>query len=132
VGNDESGIGGSMNADGFGLRVLVVEDEGLVAMLLEDMLADLGHEVVAIAARMDRAAELVSTANVDIAILDMNLNGEHTAPLGSTLAARGVPFIFATGYGRESLPEPLRGATIIQKPFQQGTLDRALRTAMAR
>jgi CheY-like chemotaxis protein len=66
-------------------RVLVVEDEGMVAMLLEDMLADLGHEVVATVGSIERASEIVATTSFDLAILDVNLNGQHTYPLAETL-----------------------------------------------
>jgi DNA-binding response OmpR family regulator len=108
-------------------KVLIVEDEGMVAMLLEDMLADLGHEVVAIAARMDRAAQLISEASADVVILDVNLNGEQTYPLASTLASQGIPFIFSTGYGSAGLKEEWRSAAALQKPFQARELERAMR-----
>ena len=85
-----------MTAEMFCRRVLIVEDEGMVAMLLEDMLTDLGHEVVATIGQMDGAAELVAEAAIDVAVLDVNLNGEHTYSLATVLKARGVPFIFAT------------------------------------
>ena len=80
-------------------RVAIIEDEGIVAMLVEDMLVDLGYEVVATIGRMDQAAQLVSETSVDVVLLDLNLNGEHTYSLASALASRGIPFIFATGYG---------------------------------
>src|SRR5215813_9745416 len=89
----------AMSSETSGRRVLIVEDEGMVAMLLEDMLADLGHEVVATAARLDRATQLVSEAAIDFAILDVNLNGQHTYSLADALKQRDIPFVFATGYG---------------------------------
>jgi CheY-like chemotaxis protein len=116
-----------MNSETIRRRVLIVEDEGMVAMLLEDMLAELGHEVVAIAGRMERAAELVSEAEIDLAILDVNLNGQETFSLASTLKSRGVPFIFATGYGSASLPETFQKIPVLQKPYQRRTLARVLR-----
>jgi CheY-like chemotaxis protein len=116
-----------MNSETIRRRVLIVEDEGMVAMLLEDMLAELGHEVVAIAGRMERAAELVSEAEIDLAILDVNLNGQETFSLASTLKSRGVPFIFATGYGSASLPETFQTIPVLQKPYQRRTLARVLR-----
>jgi CheY-like chemotaxis protein len=81
------------------LQILVVEDESLVAMMIEDMLTDLGHQVVATSGRMPEASKLVSDPSADLAILDVNLNGEETYPLADSLAARKIPFIFATGYG---------------------------------
>jgi CheY-like chemotaxis protein len=69
-----------------GLQILVVEDESLVAMMIEDMLTDLGHEVVATSGRMPDASKLVSDASADLAILDVNLNGEETYPLADSLA----------------------------------------------
>jgi CheY-like chemotaxis protein len=104
------------------LRVLVIEDEGIVAMLLEDMLADLGHEVVASASNIERATKLVGEAEIDLAILDVNLNGHHTYPLADTLAERGIPFIFATGYGNAGLKTEWREANVLQKPFTERDL----------
>ncbi|MGA7385028.1 MAG: response regulator [Methylocella sp.] len=92
-----------MSGEMFCRQVLIVEDEGAVAMLLEDMLADLGHEVVATVGQLDRAAELVAEAAIDVAILDVNLNGGHTYSLATVLKSRGVLFIFATGYGAAGL-----------------------------
>lgn len=120
-----------MNIETISRRVLIVEDEGMVAMLLEDMLADLGHEVVAVVGHMEQAAKLVAEAEIDLAILDVNLNGQHTYPLASTLKSRGVPFIFATGYDSMSLPESLQKAPVLQKPYQQRILERVLREALA-
>lgn len=108
-------------------RVLIVEDESMVAMLLEDMLTDLGHEVVATVGQMDRAAELVAGAAIDVAILDVNLNGERTYSLATVLKSRGVPFIFATGYGAAGLNEEWRSAPILGKPFQAKDLNRVMR-----
>lgn len=116
-----------MPPDTIDRRVLIVEDEGMVAMLLEDMLVALGYEVVAIAGRMERAAELIAEAEFDLAILDVNLNGHKTYSLASTLKSRGVPFIFATGYGSASLPETFQGTPVLPKPYQQRSLERVLR-----
>lgn len=110
------------------LRVLIVEDEAVVAMLLEDMLGDLGHEVVATAGRLDKALELAREAPIDIAVLDVNLNKQFTWPVAQILAERGVPFAFATGYGAAGLAEEWRGHTVLQKPFHQRELAAAIRT----
>ena len=83
-----------------GLRVLLVEDESMVALLLEDMLAELGHEVVGPVARLDKALEMAQRQALDVALLDVNLNGKEIYPVAEALAAREVPFVFVTGYGR--------------------------------
>jgi CheY-like chemotaxis protein len=111
-------------------KVAIVEDEGMVAGLLEDMLIDLGHEVVAIVGRMDRAVQLVSETSADVVLLDVNLNGEQTYSLASTLVSRGIPFIFSTGYGSTGLKPEWREAPILQKPFQARDLERALSRAL--
>jgi CheY-like chemotaxis protein len=97
------------------LRILVVEDEGLVAMLLEDMLEELGHQVVGPAATLKRALELAREEAVDIAVVDLNLNGQDASPVAAVLVERKIPFACATGYGE--LPEPLRGSPILAKPY---------------
>ena len=112
------------------LRVLLVEDEAIIAMLLEDMLGDLGHRVAAIAGRIDQAAKLAAELPVDLAIIDVNLNGEQTYALAETLAGRGVPFIFATGYGVSGLKEEWRRVPTLQKPFQEGALKEAISEVM--
>jgi CheY-like chemotaxis protein len=115
------------------IRVLVVEDETLVAMLLEDMIGDLGGTVVASASRLSRALEIISAPGncFDLAVLDVNLGGEEAFPVASALAERGVPFAFSTGYGNAGLPEAWRGRPTLQKPFTQeqvgSVLARALR-----
>jgi CheY-like chemotaxis protein len=107
-----------------GLRVLVVEDENLLALLVEDMLAELGHEVVGPVACLSTALEMAQRHDVDIAILDLNINGRDTYPVAAALAARGIPFVFATGYSRERLREPYRNVPMLQKPFQQDDLQK--------
>ncbi len=102
-----------------GKRVLLVEDEALVAMLVEDMLADEGCEVAATASRLGEALDLASDPGleIDMAILDVNLAGEPVFAVAEVLARRGVPFAFATGYGAGGLPEGWRGRPTLQKPF---------------
>jgi CheY-like chemotaxis protein len=108
------------------LRILVVEDELMIRMLLEDMLGELGHTIAAAAARIDEALEAVRTADVDLAILDVNLNGEPISPVADALVARGVPFVFATGYGEHGLPAPYRDRPTLKKPFQLESLEQML------
>jgi CheY-like chemotaxis protein len=113
-----------------GRRVFVVEDEALVMMLLEDGLMEMGCEIAASASRIEDALEKASSHAFDVAILDVNLNGQKTFPIAATLHRRGIPFIFSTGYGASVLPEPLRTAPVLQKPFQQDDLEQALGTAL--
>ena len=100
-------------------RILVVEDEMLVAMLMEDMLSDLGYEVAGVASRVNTAVEMAQRETFDAAILDVNLNGQEAYPVADVLIARGIPFAFATGYGETGLREPYRTRPTLQKPFQQ-------------
>lgn len=109
-----------------GLRVLVVEDEMMVSMLIEDMLSELGCEVVGPAARLDEAMELARTADLDCAVLDVNLGGQSIFPLADLLRARGAPFAFATGYGDAGLRDVDRGTPVLQKPFRENDLARVL------
>lgn len=114
-----------------GRRVLIVEDEMLVAMMLEDMLADLGCTVVGTVGRVADALKAIEDEAPDIAILDMNLDGERTDGLADALAARGIPFAFATGYGAQQIEQPHRDRPLIAKPFQESDLEAALRQALA-
>ena len=102
-----------------GLRVLVVEDEMMVSMLIEDMLSDLGCTVVGPASRLDEAIELANRAEIDCAVLDVNLGGQPIFPLADLLRQKGAPFAFATGYGDA-------GSPVLQKPFREGDLARVL------
>lgn len=90
----------------------------MVAMLLETMLEDLGHEVAAITGKASEAAILAREAPIDLAVLDVNLNGEFTYEIAALLRARGIPFLFATGYGSAGLAPEWRNVPTLQKPFQ--------------
>ena len=120
-----------LNNDLAGRRVLLIEDESLVAMLLEDQLADLGCEVAGIASRLPDAMQKVTSLPFDVAILDVNLNGQRTLPVAESLVACGKPFVFATGYDATSLPIQMEGVPILHKPFQQHDLAHALRAALS-
>jgi CheY-like chemotaxis protein len=109
-----------------GLRVLLVEDENLVALLLGDMLAELGHTVVGPVARLGKALEIAQREAFDVAILDVNINGEKAYPIAEALAARGIPFVFSTGYDKKSLREPYSDRPALQKPFERHDLQRLL------
>ena len=108
------------------LKVLVVEDEALVSMLVEDMLTDLGCTVVGPAAEIEEALRLATSADLDAALLDVNLGGRPIFPVADALKARGIPFAFASGYGEAGLTEPHRGALVLQKPFREADLRRVL------
>ena len=109
-----------------GLKVLVVEDEMMVSMLIEDMLSDLGCEVVGPASRLDEAMGLAESAAIDCAVLDVNLGGQPIFPVADLLRAKGAPFAFATGYGDAGLRDVDRGTPVLQKPFREGDLARVL------
>jgi CheY-like chemotaxis protein len=109
-----------------GLRVLVVEDEMMVSMLIEDMLTDLGCSVVGPASRLDEAIELAKVSELDCAVLDVNLGGQPIFPLADLLRERGKPFAFATGYGDAGIRDVDRGTPVLQKPFREGDLARVL------
>ena len=102
-----------------GRRVLVVEDETMVAWLLEDMLADLGCAVVGPAAHVNQALAMLDAEAIDAAVLDVNLNGQNSYPVADALAARGVPFVFSTGYHKDSLPNSYQSFPVLQKPFDR-------------
>jgi len=114
-----------------GQRVFVVEDESLVMMLIEDSLADAGCEIAGMASRVDDALEKAAALSYDIAVLDVNLNGRQTFEVARCIAERGIPYVFATGYGPASLLADFRHVPILQKPFQQQDLETALRQALA-
>jgi CheY-like chemotaxis protein len=119
-------------ADLAGLRVLVVEDEMMVSMLIEDMLGDLGCTVVGPASRLDEAVELAKSAEIDCAVLDVNLGGQPIFPVADLLREKGAPFAFATGYGDAGLRDSDRGTPVLQKPFREGDLARVLGELRAR
>ena len=107
-------------------RVLIVEDEVMVAMMIGDMLIDLRCEVAATAARLEEAVRLAQTAAFDLAILDVNLAGQATYAVAEALKARRIPFVFATGYGASQINKGYEDAPILPKPFQQQDLERAI------
>ena len=112
-----------------GKRVLVVEDELMIRMLLQDMLADLGCKLAGEAGRIDEALTLARQTDFDVAILDVNLNGQPISPVVDILIERGLPFVFATGYGQRGVPEAYRKTPTLQKPFQADALAQAIEAA---
>ena len=115
-----------------GLRVLVVEDEAMVSMLLEDVLGELGCEIVGPAFSLPQALSIIDAdAAIGAAILDVNVRGTPIYPAAEKLAAMGVPFVFATGYGPDGLVESWRGRPKLQKPFSLQQVATALLSAVA-
>src|ERR1700688_2424193 len=100
-------------------RVLVVEDEMMVAWLLEDLLAELGYAIVGPAASINQALAMIETEAIDVPVLDVNLNGEMSYPIADTLVSRGVPFVFVTGYNKDRMLDGYRFFPILQKPFHR-------------
>jgi CheY-like chemotaxis protein len=110
-------------------RVLIVEDEMFVAILLEDMLSELGYKVAGMASRVANALPLVDALDFDFAILDVNLAGEMSFPVADLLAEKGVPYLFSTGYGRPGIVPAHAHCPVLSKPFSSGDLQSAIAAA---
>lgn len=109
-----------------GLRILVVEDEAAISLLLEDMLMDFGCEVIGPAARLAAALEAVERETLDLAILDVNVAGEPIYPVVEALERLHIPFVFSTGYGSAGIKDAYRDRPVLQKPFAQNDLKQKL------
>ena len=109
-----------------GRRILVVEDEALVAMLVEDALLDAGATVMGPVATVAEALALLAKDPPDVAVLDLNLAGETSTPVADALAARGIPFVVATGYGADGLPPGHAAVPVLAKPYDPDDLTTAL------
>ncbi|WP_312366205.1 response regulator [Ensifer sp.] len=105
---------------------MIVEDEMLVAMLIEDVVAELGHQIVGPAMRLETALVAAEKEDLDFAILDINLAGKQSFPVADILSMRGIPFMFASGYGADGLVDPYRSALILQKPIAPEEIARVL------
>lgn len=114
-----------------GRRILIVEDESLVAMLLETILEDLGCETIGPAGSVTEGTSLASENAIDAALLDVNVAGELVFPVAENLKQRGIPFVFSTGYGEGGLPDNWRGNITIQKPFTEVAVRDALLNALS-
>ncbi len=130
---------GEREADGTGrevlpndLKVFLVEDEAIISFLVEDMLTELGCALVGTASSVGEALGRLETTRPDLAIIDLNLGGEPSLPVASALAAAGVPFLFATGYGSGGLPPEWANRPVAQKPFQIESLQAAMIAALRR
>jgi DNA-binding response OmpR family regulator len=103
-------------------KVLVVEDEALVAMLVEDALLDAGFVVIGPAATVEEAMALLNRERPDAVVLDLNLAGETSTPVADVLASRGIPYVIATGYGASGLPAGHQDAMVLAKPYDPAEL----------
>jgi DNA-binding response OmpR family regulator len=120
-----------MAINGTSRRILIVEDEMLIAMHLEDVLTGLGHAVAAIATRIDRAMVLARDGDIDFAILDINVAGSLSFPVADILRRRAIPFVFASGYGAQGLAGDHRSALVLKKPYELRNLERVMSQALA-
>ena len=112
-----------------GRSILIVEDEPLIAMMLEDFLDSLGHTVAATCDTVSDALARVGQGGFDLAIIDVNLNGERVWPVADRLAAQGVPYILATGGHIEPPPPQHAGVPVLSKPFTLDAIEPALAEA---
>lgn len=108
-------------------RILIVEDESLLLMLLEELLPAMGYEVVGMIGSVDEALQRLPHLQFDAAIMDVNLGGEQSFPVADAVAERGIPVLFTTGYGSAGLPDRYREFPVLAKPFRKHDLEVALR-----
>jgi DNA-binding response OmpR family regulator len=110
-----------------GRRILVVEDEMLIAMIIEDAVQDSGGEIVGPVATLEKALKLAEEEEFDAAILDVTIRGGNVYPVAELLLARGIPFVFASGYGDWAVPAELRDKPRLTKPFTAAALEEQIR-----
>ena len=106
-------------------KVLIVDDEPLIAAMMEDWLSELGHEVIGPAHDLARALDLANS-DIDAAIVDVSLGKENSYPLVDTLMGRGLPLAIATGHGRDAIDPKYRGHSILRKPYDFATFRRTI------
>jgi CheY-like chemotaxis protein len=109
-----------------GRRVLIVEDEPMVAWMLDDILVAFGCVVVGSADRIAEALAMIEVTRLDAVVLDVNLRGQMSYPVADRLAALGIPFILTTGYARNRLLEAYRGYPYLLKPYHRSAMRDAL------
>lgn len=100
------------------LSVFLVEDEPTLMDVVEQTITQLGHTVTERAERLDDALSKAETGGFDVAVLDVNLNGQDSFPVADALVAQGIPFVFTTGFGANRLPERFQGGHLLEKPFR--------------
>ena len=113
-----------------GLRVFVVEDEGVVALMIEDLLLDLGCEIAASVSQLADACRMAPATQADLALLDVNLGGELVFPVAEILRERKMPLVFSTGYGASGLPPKFSRYPVLAKPFSASDLQQAIALAL--
>ncbi len=114
-----------------GKRVLVVEDEMLVLMAIEDMLADLGCTSIAVAGNLEKALAMIAAERFDVATLDINLHGKKSYAAAKALSDAGVPFAFSTGYGEHGVGEGFGHHLVLSKPYSHHDLTEVLTALLA-
>ena len=112
------------------VSVLLVEDEARIRMMVADMIEELGHTVVAEADNIADASNIAKSADFSIAILDINLGGDRIDSVAEIIDCRGLPFVFASGYGAKGLPEKFCDRPVLQKPFLTQQLEKAIDAAL--
>lgn len=115
-----------------GCRILVVEDEMLIALIIEETLQDLGCVVVGPVGRVDAALQLAKDETLDAAILDVSIRGGKVYPVAEQLLARGIPFVLASGYGDWALPDAFQAQPRLTKPFTPQRLEEHVRLLCAK
>jgi CheY-like chemotaxis protein len=109
-----------------GASIFLVEDEGLIRLMLADMVEELGHRVVAEAGNLEVGQALAETAIFDLAILDINIAGRIISPVAEIIARRDLPFLFVSGYGPAGRPEQFSDRPVLQKPVLISNLGEAI------
>ena len=115
-----------------GRRILVVEDEAIIALLMEQVLLDAGATVLGPAYSLADALAMLAANKPDAAVLDMNLNGFSAAPVADSFAARGIPFVVVTGYDKSAVPLRHAGMPVLDKPYDPDELVAVLVTLLSR
>jgi CheY-like chemotaxis protein len=123
-------MSGTVQAGSPRRSILLVEDEVMIRMMVADMLEELGYTIAGEAGDIDEAIRLVQSTDFDLAILDVNVNGKVISPVAEAVQLRNLPFVFATGYGAQGLPEKFRDRPALEKPFQMETLARVIENAL--
>lgn len=113
------------------INVLIVEDEAIISFLIEDMLLELGCGSVTNVPGIEEAIAAIEERRPDVAVLDVNLDGEEVYPVAERLKAQGVPFVFTTGYGADGLKPEWVHTPVVQKPFRADMLAKALLSVLA-
>lgn len=111
------------------MRIIVVEDEALIALEAEDMLRDMGHEIVISAATVRQALQALASQDVELGLLDVNVAGVEVFPVADVLLGKEIPIVFATGYGASAIRQDLQKYPTIKKPYSSEDLQRAIAQA---